>query len=123
MIRRPPRSTLLTHSFPTRRSSDLPFISAVQADRPARRIGQGIAGLGPEGRVGAFERRLGITDRRPEREAWHGAGINFEFKALADRVAGVAGGADQKIVADLHKALHILPVAIKDAGGAIEPTG
>src|SRR3546814_9464060 len=24
MIRRPPRSTLLTHSFPTRRSSDLP---------------------------------------------------------------------------------------------------
>src|SRR3546814_14295600 len=28
MIRRPPRSTLLTHSFPTRRSSDLASVNA-----------------------------------------------------------------------------------------------
>src|SRR3546814_14020760 len=28
MIRRPPRSTLRTHSFPTRRSSDLPALAA-----------------------------------------------------------------------------------------------
>src|SRR3546814_18215982 len=34
MIRRPPRSTLLTHSFPTRRSSDLAAVSAQLRDVP-----------------------------------------------------------------------------------------
>src|SRR3546814_140586 len=36
MIRRPPRSTLLTHSFPTRRSSDLPAAIAAAAASGAR---------------------------------------------------------------------------------------
>src|SRR3546814_3542237 len=35
MIRRPPRSTRLTHSFPTRRSSDLVPVEAISPDMPA----------------------------------------------------------------------------------------
>src|SRR3546814_9040404 len=39
MIRRPPRSTRTTHSFPTRRSSDLPAARGRAAECP-RRIGR-----------------------------------------------------------------------------------
>src|SRR3546814_1980983 len=48
MIRRPPRSTLLTHSFPTRRSSDLqvePWNRAVLSVQSGRF--QGLIGVTP----------------------------------------------------------------------------
>src|SRR3546814_11047452 len=43
MIRRPPRSTRLTHSFPTRRSSDLAIPGIAVAPRIARQRERGTA--------------------------------------------------------------------------------
>src|SRR3546814_12888763 len=44
MIRRPPRSTRMTHSFPTRRSSDLVATAAARPHQRRARRGEGAAG-------------------------------------------------------------------------------
>src|SRR3546814_17475644 len=65
MIRRPPRSTLLTHSFPTRRSSDL-LGTGRMLDRL---VAAGVIGVpvrvpdriaAPAARLGGGEHRVGL---------------------------------------------------------------
>src|SRR3546814_3413733 len=92
MIRRPPRSTRLTHSFPTRRSSDL---CAVWQLRHNRR------GAGNQWRAEADRsRRCGGDDglcrtRGDRARLWHGGGAGAAQDMGADPVAAKAWGQGQ----------------------------
>src|SRR3546814_8185364 len=55
MIRRPPRSTLLTHSFPTRRSSDLLFGDETACRKQFMNSGTGLDEL--RERLASFAKR------------------------------------------------------------------
>src|SRR3546814_7084546 len=71
MIRRPPRSTLLTHSFPTRRSSDL-FRLSFTRQMPDRQQQEGTDG----GEVAYNLLRAGVAQAMPHLENAEGAALH-----------------------------------------------
>src|SRR3546814_2635399 len=72
MVRRPPRSTRMTHSFPTRRSSDLCWMYVIHLGEHVLRPPSPVAALGASSisttacRAEAARRRMTVRARAPD---------------------------------------------------------